>query len=84
MKTKEEIQERLNKLEKELSLINKHHEKYVKLFHKACNSWGCKDFTGSRMRRYKSKYIDLAYTWREMLYYGMGLQWVLEEEQIND
>lgn len=80
MKTKKQIQERINKLEKKLSLIAKHHDKYVKLYHKACDSWSCKDLTGSRIRRYKSKYIELYEIWREMIYYKKGLEWILTSE----
>lgn len=80
MKTIEQIQARINKLEKRLSLTAKHHDKYVELYHKACNSWACKDLTGSRIRRYKSKYIELYEIWREMTYYKKGLEWTLITE----
>ena len=32
MKTKKQIQERINKLEKRLSIIAKHHDKYIELY----------------------------------------------------
>lgn len=80
MKTQEQIQERINKLEKRLSITAKHHDKYVKLYHKACNSWSCKDLTGSRMRRYKIKYIELYEIWREITYYKKGLEWCIGNE----
>lgn len=80
MKTKEQIQERINKLEKNLALTAKHHDKYVELYHKACNSWSCKDLSGSRIRRYKSKYIELYEIWQEMTYYKKGLEWTLISE----
>lgn len=84
MKTREQIQERINKLDKKLSLTAKHHDKYVELYHKACDSWSCKDLSGSRMRRYKSKYIKLYEIWREMTYYKKGLEWTLISEVEND
>ena len=80
MKTKEQIQERINKLEKRLSIIAKHHDKYLELYHKACDSWSCKDLIGSRERRYKSKYTELYKIWREMTHYQKGLEWVLDNE----
>lgn len=80
MKTKEQIQERINKLKKRLSLTAKHHDKYVELYHKACDSWSCKDSTGSRICRYKSKYKELYEIWQEMTYYKKGLEWVLDNE----
>ena len=78
MKKLEQIQERINKLEKRLSLTAKHHDKYVELYYKACDSWSCKDLSGSRMRRYKSKYIELYKIWQEMIHYKKGLEWVLD------
>lgn len=84
MKTKKQIQARIDKLDKKLSLIVKHHDKYVKLYHKACDSWSCKDLTGSRIRRYKSKYIELYEIWRETTHYKKGLEWVLNEQKISE
>lgn len=80
MKTKKQIQARIDKLNKKLSLIAKHHDKYVELYHKACDSWSYKDLTGLRIRRYKSKYMELYEIWREMTYYKKGLEWVLVGE----
>lgn len=76
MKTLEEIQERINKLEKRLHLTAKHHDKYVALYRKSLNSW--KDLFGLRTHRYKSKYIELYEIWREMTHYKKGLEWVLD------
>lgn len=80
MKTREQIQERINKLDKKIYLTAKHHDKYVELYRKALASWSCKDLSGSRMRRYKSKYIELYEIWREMTYYKKGLEWTLISE----
>ena len=79
MKTKEQIQERVNKLKKLLAQTAKHHDKYVELYHKACDSWSCKDFSGARICKYKRKYIELYEVWKEMTYYKKGLEWVLKE-----
>ena len=83
MKTREQIQERINKLDKKLFLTAKHHDKYVELYRKACNSWSCKDLSGSRVCRYKSKYIKLYKIWMEMTYYKKGLEWTLISEVEN-
>lgn len=80
MKTRKQIQERINKLDKKLSLTVKHHDKYVELYHKACDSWSCKDFWGSRARKYRYKYTELYDIWREMTYYKKGLEWTLISE----
>lgn len=38
MKSRKEIEERINKLDKNLALTAKHHDKYVALYRKALNS----------------------------------------------
>ena len=80
MKTKEQIQERINKLEKKLALTAKHYDKYVELYKKSLNSSKLRDIFYQRSGRYKSKYIELYEIWREMIYYKKGLEWTLISE----
>lgn len=78
MKTLEEIQERINKLDKKLSLTVKHHDKYVELYKKSMGSSKLRDIFYQRSWRYKNKYRELYYLWREMTHYKKGLEWVLD------
>ena len=80
MKTREQIQERINKLEKNLALTAKHHDKYVELYKKSLNSSKLRDIFYQRSGRYKSKYIKLYKIWMEMTYYKKGLEWTLISE----
>ena len=84
MKTREQIQERINKLEKNLALTAKHHDKYVELYKKSLNSSKLRDIFYQRSGRYKSKYRELYERWREMTYYKKGLEWTLISEVEND
>ena len=80
MKTKEQIQERINKLEKNLALTAKHHDKYVELYKKSLSSSKLRDIFYQISGRYKSKYRKLYERWREMTYYKKGLEWTLISE----
>lgn len=80
MKTKEQIQARIDKLDKKLSLIVKHHDKYVELYKKSMGSSKLRDIFYQRSWRYKNKYRELYDLWREMTYYKKGLEWTLISE----
>ena len=80
MKTKEQIQARINKLDKKLSLTAKHHDKYVELYKKAMNSCKLRDIFYQRSSRYKNKYRELYSLYQEMTYYKKGLEWTLISE----
>lgn len=80
MKTREQIQEQINKLNKKLSLTVKHYDKYVELYKKSLSSSKLRDIFYQRSWRYKSKYIELSEIWQEMTYYKKGLEWVLDNE----
>lgn len=80
MKSEEQIRERINKLKKRLSLTIKHHDKYVELYNKSLKGWRLKDLFYIRPSKYKNKYIELYYVWREMIYYKKGLEWTLQAE----
>ena len=80
MKNEEQIRERINKLKKRLSLTIKHHDKYVELYNKSLKGWRLKDLFYIRPNKYKNKYIELYYVWREMTHYKKGLEWTLQAE----
>lgn len=84
MKTREQIQERINTLDRKLSLIVKHHDKYVELYKKSMDSSKLRDIFYQRSGRYKNKYIELYERWREMTYYKKGLEWTLISEVENE
>lgn len=80
MRSESEIQERINKLEKRLSLTAKHQDKYVELYKKSLSSSKLRDIFYQRSSRYKHKYTELYNIWREMTYYKKALEWVLQED----
>lgn len=80
MKSEKEIKERINKLEKRLSLTAKHHDKYVELYKKSMNSSKLRDIFYQRSSRYKHKYTELYNIWQEMTHYKKGLEWTLQAE----
>lgn len=80
MKSEKEIKERINKLEKRLSLTAKHHDKYVELYKKSMNSSNLRDIFYQRSSRYKHKYTELYNIWQQMTYYKKGLEWTLQAE----
>ena len=80
MKTKKQIQARIDKLNKKLSLTAKHHDKYVELYKKSLSSNKLRDIFYQRSWKYKNKYKELYYLWREMTHYKKGLEWVLINE----
>ena len=80
MKAKEQIQERINKLDKKLSLITKHFYKYTELYRKSMGSCKLRDIFYQRSDRYKNKLRELYYACLEMIYYKKGLEWTLISE----
>lgn len=80
MRSEDEIRERINKLKTRLSIVAKHHDKYVELYKKSMSSCKLKDVFYIRSSRYKHKYTELYNIWREMTYYKKALEYVLQED----
>ena len=78
MKSEESIKERINKLEKRIKIVAKHHDKYIDLRRKAANSW--KDVFTFRASKYLGKRKKLYEKWQQMTYYKKGLEWTLKAE----
>lgn len=85
MKTKEQIIEHINELDKKFALVLKHHNKYIDLYFKAKNSWSFRDFTGSRMRKYRHKCKKCFILCSAITNYKEGLEWVLDNKhEVNN